>query len=136
MSLDLTLLPYTYHEEDLIVSHSQIVLPLQTNNRDLMEEIEKVSKQEQTQSIDFINEDKKYNGVVEDDFSCYLARDEEGETCYGTLTEDAYGKPLRWARVSELLKIDKTLWRNPKDIAALAYLSTMHKDHRVALYWS
>jgi len=136
MSLDLTLLPYTYHEDNLIVSTSDTILPLQSNNRDLMDEIEKVSKQQQQQSIDFINDGKKYNGVVEDDFTCYLARDDEGEHTYGTLTETPYGNPLLWVRVSELLKIDKALWRNQKDIAALAYISTMHKDHKIALYWS
>jgi len=136
MSLDLTLLPYNYPDHDHI-TFSHIVLPLQTNNRDLMEEIERVSKEDQLQSVHFIKEEgKQPNGEVEKDFSCYLASDDDGDTCYGEVTDDAYGKHMRWIRVSELMKIDKKLWRNPQDIAALAYISTMHKDHRVALYWS
>jgi len=135
MSLDLALLPYNYPDHEFI-TFSHTVLPIQTNNRDLMDAITKASYVVQPQSVSFIKGNKEPNGDVEDNFTCYLARDEEGETCYGTVTEDAYGKPLRWVGVSELLKIDKKLWRNPQDKAALAYITTMHKDHRIALYWS
>lgn len=136
MSLDLTLLPYYYlNRKDINFSHT--ALPLQTNNRDLMEEIEKIAIEEQLQSINFIKGNKiPINGEVEDNFTTYLARDEEGDTCYGTHTEDAYSRPMRWVKTSELLKIDEILWRNPLNKAALAYIKTMHKDHRIALHWS
>jgi len=136
MSLDLTLLPYNYPDHDHI-RFSHIVLPLQTSNYDLMEEIQRVSEKDTPQSVNFIKgEGKQPNGFVEKDFSCYLARGSDGENCYGEVTEDAYGKHLKWVRVRELLKIDKKLWRNPQDIAALAYISALDLDNRVALYWS
>ena len=135
MSLDLTLLPYGFPDHDYI-HYSHTVLPLQTNNRGLMAAIEQLARQEQPQSITFIKGEKKPSDLVEDDFACYIAKDKQGDTCYGEVKEDAYGKPLRWIRVSELLKVDKVLWRNPQDKSALAFLSTMDKDHRVALYWS
>jgi len=137
MSLDLTLMPYNFPDHNYI-TFSHIVLPLQTNNHALMDEIERVSKEEQLKSVSFIKgEGKPPNGFVENTFSCFLARNiDTDETCYGVVTEDAYGNPLKWVRVRELLKIDKRLWRNPPDIAALAYLSALDLDNRVALYWS
>ena len=134
MSVDLTLLPYNCDFPENSYSHT--MLPLQTNTRDLMEEIEKLSY-EVSQSIDFITGDK-LSGDVEDTFTCYLAKNEDGESGYGEVNEDAYGKKMRWVRASVLMRLANHdgVNRNPLNKQAWAYLNACPPNTRVALYWS
>ena len=135
MSLDLTLLPFGFPDHEY-TNYAHTSLTLQTNNRGLMDAITQLAKMDQPQSVGFIKDENPRNGLVPEGFTCHLATDKEGESCYGECKEDAYGYPLRWLRASEILKVDPILWRNPQDKAALGYIRELHKDHRIALYWS
>ena len=132
MSLDLTLLPYNSEH----VNYSHIVLSLQTNSRDLFEEIERLSKEETLNSIEFISE-KQVNGEVEKNFASYLGKDEEGETAYGDTIEDEYGLPIRWVRASVLqgLTNHDSVKRHLLNKQAWGYINSCPPDMRIALYW-
>ena len=134
MSLDLTLLPFNSDFPENSFSHT--LLPLQTNTRDLMEEIEKLSFEE-SNSIDFIT-GEKLSGEIPDNFSCFVARDDKDETCYGALKEDAYGKTVRWVRASVLQRLSNHdgVNRNPLNKQAWAYINACPPNTRVALYWN
>ena len=138
MSLDLTLLPYNEPDSG-VINFSHTVLPLQTNSRDLMEKIQEISwKDNFPNAIDFIKDGLQAAGNVEEGFTAHVARDEDGESCYGEVSKDAYGEQMRWVRVAVLLqfKDHPQVERNPKNKAAWAYLSACDPNMRVALYWS
>ena len=101
-----------------------------------MEEIGKLSF-EDVQSIDFITGERA-TGEVEHDFTCYLSTAENGDTQYGTLSEDAYGEPMRWIRVKALLTLidHVSVIGNPLNKQAWGYLNACPPNTRVALYWS
>jgi len=134
MSLDLTLLPFNNDFSNNSYSHT--VLPLQTNSRDLMEEIERLSHVE-SNSIEFIT-DENLSGEVPEGFSSYISNTDDGDTKYGELKEDAYGKKIRWVRASVLqgLTHHDGVTRNPLNKQAWGYINACPPNTRVALYWS
>ena len=75
-------------------------------------------------------------------FACHVATiksgKDKGESCYGEIEEDAYGKELRAIRVEDLLEAwpvvrGKNVSR--KNAAVRAYLSMLDRRSWVALYW-
>ena len=134
MSIDLTLLPFNCDFPENSYSHT--VLPLQTNTRDLFEEIEKLMY-EKSNSMEFITEEE-LTGDVPDGFATYLATDEQGDTSYGERTTDAYDKQMRWVRASVLQRLSNHdgVNRNPLNKQAWAYINACPANTRVALYWS
>jgi len=115
---------------------SHTLLPLSTNSRDLFKEIERLSYV-QSNSIEFIS-GRIISGEIEDNFSTYLATNEEGETCYGVVTEDAYGKPLRWVMASVLQSLSNHdgVKNNQLNKQAWAYINICLPNMRIALYWN
>jgi len=138
MSLDLTLLPYNSPLNESVHFFSHTLLPLQANCRDLMEAIQQLSWKDYPNSVDFITEGLKATGNVEKGFTCFLAKDKEGEYSYGEVTKDGYSEQMRWVRVSELLKFNNhpSVEGNPKNKAAWGYLKACPPNQKVALYWS
>jgi hypothetical protein len=134
MSIDLTLLPFNNDLEPNSYSHT--VLPLQTNSRDLFEDIGNLMTIE-SQSIEFIT-DQNLSGDVPKGFHSYIGRSEGGDTQYGECVTDAYGDQIRWVRASVLqgLKYHDGVIRNPLNILAWGYINALPKETKVALYWS
>lgn len=145
MSIDCTLLPYAFHRldqeslNDDMFCFSITLLPLQTNSRDLFDKIEELSKTKYHNAIDFIKDGQEASGIVEPNFTSYIATDAKGESCYGVCTETAYGGKMRWVRVSLLLQLkDHKQVKDPRyglNKAAWAYLEALPKDLKIAIYW-
>ena len=130
MSLDLTLLPLNADNGNLSFSHT--TLPLQTNCRDLFDEISELTKPV-CNSVDFIS------GEVNESFTSYLAINADtGEVNYGKLQEDAYGTKLRWVLAGELSKLSKheQVLRNPMNKAAFSFLKACPPKQKIVLHWS
>lgn len=70
-----------------------------------------------------------------ENFSTYLARNNEGEPCYGKLTDDCYGRSLRMVRAGDLAKI-KLRTESERIRAAMAYVRALDPDTRIVLFWS
>ena len=134
MSIDLKLLPLNCDNPRNSYSHT--VLPLQTNSRDLFEEIERLLDVKNN-AFNFIT-DEQMSGLVDFKFSCYLAHEEEGETCYGDLEKDAYGGTLRWVRASVLqgLTHHAGVQRHDLNKQAWGYINQCPPSMKVILYWS
>lgn len=134
MSLDLTLLPYNNDHADNTYSHT--VLPLQTNSRDLFEEIEKLAYIT-SNSLNFITEEE-LTGEIPERFSSYISNSDEGEAQYGDLKEDAYGNKVRWVRASVLqgLANHTGVKENLLNKLAWAYINACPPSTKIALYWS
>ena len=76
--------------------------------------------------------------LVSKDFHCYLARDRNGETRYGTLPrEDPYGTPYRCTTAGALSKLwtDPEVRDNVRNRAIWDYLAALPPDTRVVLHW-
>jgi len=133
MSIDLTLLPFNFDSDSLSYSHT--VLPLQTNSRDLFEEIEKLAY-ETSNSIEFITE-TDISGYIPDGFTSYLARDEEGESCYGKMDTDAYGNGIRWVKASALQNLSNhpQVLKNPLNQMAWGFIKACPPNLKIALFW-
>ena len=135
MALDLTLLPINCEQTGMWYSHT--LLPLQTNTRDLFEEIERLLDAKNN-AFNFIT-DEQMSGEVDAKFTSYLARadDGDGETCYGVIKEDAYGKRLMWVRASVLqgLTHHDGVQRNPLNKQAWGYLNACPASMKIALFW-
>jgi hypothetical protein len=87
------------------------------------------------QNYDFHNKVKKLpSEPVPDDFTSYVARDAEGESCYGQVRDDCYGERVRMVRAGDVVKLRyKQGYTRLK--AAIAYLRELPPDTWVALYW-
>jgi hypothetical protein len=132
MSIDLTLLPMNNEQPNNSYSHT--VLPLQTNTRDLFEEIERLLDVKNN-AFNFIT-DEQMSGEVGDGFSSYMANTEDGDTQYG-IKEDAYGKKLMWIRASVLqgLTHHDGVQRNPLNKQAWGYINACPANMKIVLYW-
>ncbi len=81
------------------------------------------------------------NEPVPADFATYVSKvpdgSSQGESCYGTVTEDSYGTPLRCVRVGEIVanRIERIAREKSQNRAVWAYLAALPPDTRVALYW-
>lgn len=74
------------------------------------------------------------------DFHTHLAHIEsgenEGEHCYGPVSNDAYDVPLAWVYASTLARLLLEKGRGMvKNRAAGAYLAVLDPNTRVVLYW-
>lgn len=77
-----------------------------------------------------------------DDFTTYLARIPDGimkgESCYGVVITDPYGKRLRAVRVGNLLDAwpkRRGSVHNGRNLAVRAYLELLDRKSWVVLYW-
>ena len=137
MSLDLTLLPMRVGD---FINFSHTMLSLQTNSSDLFDAIQRILDMPNSQLyIEGLELNTAYHikGEVAGDFTCYLARDPATEeSCYGQVTEDAYGKKLQWVSARALSDIDPELVKGTLNQPAWAYLKTLPYNSKVVLYWS
>lgn len=133
MSIDLTLLPMNNEQPNNSYSHT--VLPLQTNTRDLFEEIERLLDVKNN-AFNFIT-DEQMSGEVGVGFSSFIATNEDGDTQYGEIKEDAYGNKLMWIRASVLqgLTHHDGVQRNPLNKQAWGYINACPASTKIVLYW-
>ena len=118
MGLDLALLPFDCDIKELSYSHTVLTCHA---SRELLELIGELPSLETPEG-----------------FYCYLSRTPDGEyTCYGKVTEDYYGKRLRYTTVAELTSLSSHI--DVRDIhknrAIWAYLAALPRNTKVALYW-
>jgi hypothetical protein len=134
MSIDLTLLPLNCDNPRSSYSHT--VLPLQTNTRDLFEEIERILDVKNN-AFHFIT-DEQMSGEVDFQFTSYLARNEDGDSHYGEIENDCYGAKLKWVRASVLqgLTHHDGVQRNPLNKQAWGYINACPASTKIVLYWS
>ncbi len=118
MGLNLVLLPF---DGD---NFSQTVLPCY-ESREFYEEL--------------LKEQSRIGRDVPDDFRCYLGQDEKtGETCYGVVTEDAYGEPIKRLQAKQLMDFfNQQTYKlmNAESFAIAAYLEKLPPRRMVALFW-
>ena len=74
---------------------------------------------------------------IPEPLSCFLSRDDEGNTCYGDIDETPYGKRITYTTAGALLSLKdhegvKNNWRKR---AAWAYLAELPEDWPICLYW-
>ncbi len=69
--------------------------------------------------------------------SSYVARDADGESCYGRIEKDCYGADIRWVEAGALAKLhdNANVTNNPTNRAAWAFLRELPPDTMIALYW-
>lgn len=73
---------------------------------------------------------------VPEGFNSLCGTSEDGETCYGETTEDAYGNPLKSVLAGDLAKITHLQDCGPqRNEAAFAYIAALKPDAKVALFW-
>jgi hypothetical protein len=119
MSLDLKLLPLL-GPHGLWVSHSMIDLLRREELWPAIQALSNVAR-------------------IPEPLNCHLARDAEDENIiYGEVTEDAFGDPLTWTTVADLLTVrdHEHVQGNWQNRAAWAYLAEMPLDWKIVLYWS
>ena len=110
MSLDLTLLPFDHDSPEMSYSHT--LLSCVTNCKDLFDDLQQEAAYETTKSVEYLNKVAtgitNHRGEVPEGFSCFMGRvpdgSMEGESGYGEITQDPYGKSLKYLTVKILLK--------------------------------
>lgn len=75
---------------------------------------------------------------IPEPLTCYLARDKEGEACYGQVEVDPYGGALQFVLAGDLARLMTP--ELPKeycvDLGGFAYLQHRNPELPVVLYWS
>jgi hypothetical protein len=115
MGVDLTLLPLM--SPDFWCSHDVIEVE---RRRELWPEIEKLEQHHAPGPL-----------------RCFLARDKDGETCYGNVKKTPYGDRLMWTTPRRLLtlKDHEAVQDNWRNRAVWSYLASMPPEWPVVLYW-
>lgn len=77
---------------------------------------------------------------VQTGFTCFVSQDPTevyGNTHYGEVTADCYGKPLQYVLAGALaqLRAAREVQESPKNRAIWAYLCALEPTTKVALYW-
>ena len=67
----------------------------------------------------------------------FLATNADGDTAYGSLSEDPYGQPLKYTTAGDLLSLKEhpAITDNHKNRAIWAFLAEMPPAWPVVLYW-
>ena len=75
--------------------------------------------------------------VITKRFNSHLSRDpESGEECSGPTPIDCYGHRLRYAYAGDIVRVVGVVaFYSPRNRAAIAYLSQLPPDRKVALFW-
>jgi len=132
MSLDLTLLPFDYEDNNFAYSHT--MLPCVANCYNLFDDLKKESEEQIPNSIRFMDELslKEISNGKWGNLGCFLERTEDGGYKYG----DA--KNLHYLTVEALLKYKNhpLVQKWSKHRAAWAYLESLDPKIKVALFWS
>ena len=63
----------------------------------------------------------------------FRSRCEDGESCYGDMTETPYGTPLTWLPAGSLATA--ITYQTPKNVGIRAFLECLPSDWPVVLYW-
>ena len=115
MGVDLTLMPLL--SQDYWAAHDVIRLE---RRRELWGDINALPQQEIPQPV-----------------HCYMARDKDGETCYGDAETTAYGDKMKWTTAADLLtlKDHEAVQDNWMNRAVWAYLAVMPPKWKIILYW-
>jgi hypothetical protein len=116
MGVDLTLMPLL--SPDFWVAHDLIRVE---RRPELWSHIEALPQQEIPKPV-----------------GCYVARSEDGETCYGDLEDTPYGDKMKWTTAGDLLtlKDHAAVQDNWMNRAVWAYLAAMPPEWPIVLYWS
>ena len=84
----------------------------------------------------FKSAQKQHGRDVSENFRCYLATGADGDPCYGTLTEDAYGDKLQYIRAEHvkpaLADYTSRYWENR---ALAKYILELPDELAIVLYW-
>lgn len=115
MGVDLTLLPLL--SKDFWAAHTQLNVE---RRRELWPLIEALPQADIPKPV-----------------SCYFARGEDGESCYGDAEVTPYGDKMKYTTAGDLasLKDAEPVADNWLNKSTWAYLALMPKDWPIVLYW-
>lgn len=86
-----------------------------------------------------LDEQSRLGKDVPENFRCYLSTEENsGEHCYGVVTEDHYGEPLKYLKAKQLVNFFSHIppdLLSTETLAIVAFLEKTPPDRKVALMW-
>lgn len=118
MGVDLTILPVDYNIEGKRICHSQLQFERRRELWDVIRE-------------------KVVTRKIDKPISCFLARNTDGERCYGEIMEDPYGEVLEVTTFNEFVRIleHQGFTGLRRNIAIAAFIEAMPSMDEVVLYW-
>jgi hypothetical protein len=78
---------------------------------------------------------EKVGRIAPKPVSCFVARDEDGEACYGSITEDKYGEKIKYLYADALKTLDIGKDRSDRQRAAFEYIKCLSDSLEIYLYW-